>query len=469
MPLWLFYFIYKNVKLLTSLVRLINDIEKQVVCSMQWLPKTKLGKVNFVLFFLVIIGCGALFLLWQHNKTSYDSVDAAQDAVKDPKVTTKESPFKGISYVEERSKTYHYTLTYPKTGIKAVDDAIKKSIYAKRDAFLASNATRFHATVSATTSGHYISFLIKNDVFLPTNQAKSSVQTFTYNRQDKKLVTLKQFIKTEARLNRLSKEIRTEIQRQNDHLQWSAKKIDHLTQDTWETFADFGLDGKNFTVYYEPHTLANHLSVISIPITAIDKKRDTTVFRLNTHDKKYVALTFDDGPNKTVTPRILETLKKHDVKATFFMLGSSVEEAPELAKAVLKEGHEIGNHSYGHENLSKMTGVEAEANINKANQLIKDATGHEPLTIRPPYGARNAELEQLSAQPMILWGVDTLDWKTRNAASTLKEVQQHVYPGAIVLMHDIHPTTADALDAVLTYLQQQGYTCVTVSQLEGLQ
>jgi len=131
-------FIYKNVKLLTSLLRLINDIEKQVVCSMQWLPKTKLGKVNFVLFFLVIIGCGALFLLWQHNKTSYDSVDAAQDAVKDPKVTTKESPFKGISYVEERSKTYHYTLTYPKTGIKAVDDAIKKSIYAKRDAFLAS-------------------------------------------------------------------------------------------------------------------------------------------------------------------------------------------------------------------------------------------------------------------------------------------------------------------------------------------
>ena len=146
-----------------------------------------------------------------------------------------------------------------------------------------------------------------------------------------------------------------------------------------------------------------------------------------------------------------------------------MEEAPELAKEVLKNGHEIGNHSYGHENLSKMTGVEAEANINKANQLIKDATGHEPLTIRPPYGARNAELEQLSAQPMILWGVDTLDWKTRNAASTLKEVQQHVYPGAIVLMHDIHPTTADALDAVLTYLKQQGYTCVTVSQLEGLQ
>ena len=97
-----------------------------MVCSMQWLPKTKLGKVNFVLFFIVIIGCGALFLLWQHNKTSYDSVDAAQDAVKDPKVTTKESPFKGISYVEERSKTHHYTLTYPKTGIKVVDDAIKK-------------------------------------------------------------------------------------------------------------------------------------------------------------------------------------------------------------------------------------------------------------------------------------------------------------------------------------------------------
>lgn len=435
---------------------------------MHWLPKTKLGKINFILFFIAIIGCGALFLLWQHSKTSYDSVDAAQDTVKDPEVATKKSPFKGITYIKENSKTHQYTLTYPRTGIQAVDDSIQQAIYAQRDAFLDSDATRFHATISATTSGQYISFLIKNDLFSATNEVKSTVQTFTYNRHEKKLVTLQQFIKTDARLNRLSKEIRTEIQRQNEHLQWSAKKIDNLTQDTWETFENFGLDGKKFTVYYEPHTLANHLSVISIPIAAIDKKRDTAVFRLNTHGKKYVALTFDDGPNKAVTPRILETLKKHDVKATFFMLGSSVEEAPALANAVLKDGHEIGNHSYGHENLSKMSGAEAEANINKANQLIKDATGSEPLTIRPPYGARNAGLEQLSAQPVILWGVDTLDWKTRNAASTLKEVQQHVYPGAIILMHDIHPTTADALDAVLTYLQQQGYTCVTVSQLEGL-
>lgn len=191
------------------------------------------------------------------------------------------------------------------------------------------------------------------------------------------------------------------------------------------------------------------------------------VFSLNTHGKKYVALTFDDGPHKTVTPRILKTLKKHNAKATFYMLGNSANAAPAIAKSVVQQGHEIGNHSYGHENLSKMTATQALSNIERSNALIKKATGVEPLTIRPPYGARNHGLEQQLSQPTVLWSVDTLDWKTRNAAATLQVVKQKLHPGAIILMHDIHSTTADALDSILTYLDNKGYTCVTISQLEG--
>lgn len=433
---------------------------------MQWLPKTKLGKINLVLLTVLTLCVGMFLGLLGYNKTEHHSAGATQEDLDNDSILVKEkSPFEGISYIKEQSDTKYYKLVYPMTGEAAVDKVIQDAVYAKRDAFVASEATRLDSSISATTSGNYISFVIKNN----EDAITKSVQTFTYDRQHKKLVTIEQFIDTEARLNRLSKEVRTEIQRQNEQLQLSAQQIDQLTDATWKTFEMFAVDGENFKVFYAPNTLKNRLSSISIPLVNIDKKLDTPVFRLNTNDKKYVALTFDDGPSEAVTPRILNTLKQHQVKATFYMLGSSVEKAPQLAQQVLADGHEIGNHSYGHENLSKMTGAEAEANINKANELIKNATGREPLTIRPPYGARNSELEQLSSQPTILWGVDTLDWKTRNAASTFQEVQQHIYPGAIILMHDIHPTTADALDSILTYLEQQGYQCVTISQLQGLQ
>ncbi|GIN21491.1 polysaccharide deacetylase family protein [Siminovitchia fordii] len=183
---------------------------------------------------------------------------------------------------------------------------------------------------------------------------------------------------------------------------------------------------------------------------------------------KYVALTFDDGPSPDVTPRILKALKEHNAKATFFMLGNQVDYYPELARKVAEEGHEIGNHSKSHPNLSKLGPKKIKEEMDYTKDKIAEATGITPHLLRPPYGAYNdhfVEYSKENGDSIILWSVDSLDWKIRNAFSVKKKVESSVAPGGIVLMHDIHPSTGDSLPNLLTQLEQEGYQFVTVSQL----
>ncbi|SDB92198.1 polysaccharide deacetylase family protein [Shouchella lonarensis] len=185
---------------------------------------------------------------------------------------------------------------------------------------------------------------------------------------------------------------------------------------------------------------------------------------------KYVALTFDDGPHPTVTPSVLETLKDHEVPATFYMVGSQVSQHPDLAKAVTEDGHEVGNHTVNHPNMTKMSLADARQEIEQTNTSIKEATGKEPKTIRPPYGAHNEDVLNLfqdMEMPAILWSVDSFDWKS-NAETVKKEVMKQIHDGSIVLMHDIHESTANALPRLLTKLKEEDYEFVTVSELLSL-
>ncbi|MDW0110393.1 polysaccharide deacetylase family protein [Sporosarcina aquimarina] len=181
--------------------------------------------------------------------------------------------------------------------------------------------------------------------------------------------------------------------------------------------------------------------------------------------EKLVALTFDDGPDPKSTIQILEILKKYDAKATFFMLGSRVEYYPDAAKAVKSEGHEIGNHSWNHPDLSKMPLANALEEINRTRDIIQKVTGEKPTVFRPPYGAFTNQLSKQTIPPIVLWNVDTLDWKYRSAPKLLEEVKKSTHDGSTVLMHDIHQSTADGLEDVMAYLQSQGYKFVTVSEL----
>lgn len=180
--------------------------------------------------------------------------------------------------------------------------------------------------------------------------------------------------------------------------------------------------------------------------------------------KPMVALTFDDGPGP-YTERLLKCLKENDAVATFFLVGSSVERYQSTVKKAYQMGCEIGNHSWNHPQLTQLDGAALAAQIGNTNQVIKSACGHEPTLLRPPYGAYNSTVGAAAGMPLILWDVDTLDWKTRNVQSTVTSVMTDAKDGSIVLMHDIHLPTVEAVERIIPMLKQKGYQLVTVSEL----
>ena len=180
---------------------------------------------------------------------------------------------------------------------------------------------------------------------------------------------------------------------------------------------------------------------------------------------KCVALTFDDGPGK-YTPELLNLLDQYNAKATFFLIGRNVKKNPQLVRDEVERGHEIGNHTWSHEDLNEMSLGAAKRDLQKTDDAVKDAAGVEPTLVRPPFGALPASLKKNLDVPIALWDVDTLDWKTRDTKSTIKAAEK-VVPGSIVLMHDIHKSTIEAMPKILKDLDAKGYHFVTVTELIG--
>lgn len=192
----------------------------------------------------------------------------------------------------------------------------------------------------------------------------------------------------------------------------------------------------------------------------------------NHENGKYIALTFDDGPHPDVTPRILDTLNEYNAKATFFMLGLQAEYYPALAAEVANQGHEIANHTYNHTDITSLDHNQLMNEIVTTNDKIEQATSKKPKLFRPPFGSYNEQVINVAEQnglSIILWSVDSLDWKNRDLNTIHSTVTANASVGSTVLLHDIHPTTADALPEVLETLSAQGYQFVTVSELLNIQ
>ena len=180
--------------------------------------------------------------------------------------------------------------------------------------------------------------------------------------------------------------------------------------------------------------------------------------------KKMVALTFDDGPG-TNTMDIVNCLRKYGMHATFFVVGSNASRYKDTIKAEYAAGCEIGNHTWIHSNLVKLSTAAAKSTVNKTNKLIKSITGEAPVLLRPPYGSTSVAVKSAIKMPQIMWSIDTLDWKTRNTAKTITSVMNNVKDGSIVLMHDIHLPTVKAAQNIIPKLVDKGYQLVTVSEL----
>ena len=179
-----------------------------------------------------------------------------------------------------------------------------------------------------------------------------------------------------------------------------------------------------------------------------------------------VALTYDDGPNPISTPRILDTLEKYGVVATFFDLGQLVNTYPDIVRREEHIGCEVGSHTYSHKNLNTLTDEQIQTEIKKSELAFEKALGHNVKLLRPPYGNANLKVKENVEYPLIKWNVDSLDWKSRNKDKILKQIRQRVnYDGDIILMHSIYGSTADATEVLVPELIEQGYQLVTVSEL----
>lgn len=178
-----------------------------------------------------------------------------------------------------------------------------------------------------------------------------------------------------------------------------------------------------------------------------------------------VALTFDDGPQPSVGNRIMDCLAQYGGKATFFMVGDRVPSHADEVRRMAAEGHEVANHTMNHKYLQKLGAAGIQSQVTQCNDVIESVCGVRPTLMRLPGGNHNAAVLANTNMPMIQWSIDTLDWKTRNAQSTVSAVLDHVRDGDIILMHELYSQTGDAALTIIPELVNRGYQLVTVSEM----
>lgn len=180
-----------------------------------------------------------------------------------------------------------------------------------------------------------------------------------------------------------------------------------------------------------------------------------------------LALTFDDGPDTELTPRVLDVLAQHRVKATFFLVGAKIAGKESIVQRIHADGHEIGNHTWSHRKINELSPQELQNDIAHAQHAIAAAGAPTPRLFRPPYGLFSPMIRSHVPMTIVSWNVDPEDWKAKKPEKVTEHVLAYAKPGAIVVLHDTEKLTADALDPLLAALEQQ-YHLVTVSELLGI-
>lgn len=245
----------------------------------------------------------------------------------------------------------------------------------------------------------------------------------------------------------------------------------------------FGINNTNISVYFESSEISskyNDIMQIDIPISHFSKLKDLIIEKKVTQSyieptinyidisKPMIALTFDDGPS-IYTEEILDTLNKYHSNATFFVLGNKIDDHSDTIIKMYQYGNEIGNHSYNHKSLTKLSLDEQREQIDKTQDIIKKYTGFTPIYLRPTYGSVNNKLRNNTNLDIVLWNVDTKDWKYKDVNTIVNNTLRDVKDGSIVLMHDTHKRTSEAIKILIPKLIENGYQLVTVSELKEAQ
>ncbi|MEN3940747.1 polysaccharide deacetylase family protein [Prosthecobacter sp. SYSU 5D2] len=189
--------------------------------------------------------------------------------------------------------------------------------------------------------------------------------------------------------------------------------------------------------------------------------------------EKVVAMTFDDGPHPSLTPKLLDILKERNIKCTFFVIGKQVKMYPAIIKRMIAEGHEVANHTWTHASLTSRSDAQIRSELQQSEDALVSVANYRPQLIRPPYGAINTRIKQLMFSEFgystIMWSVDPQDWRRPGVSVVTSRLVNGAHPGAIMLAHDIHPPTIQAMPGMFDQLLAKGYQFVTVSQLLNME
>lgn len=406
-------------------------------------------KNNFIYFFIITVLFIIIYIFYS-NKKSNKVITKIEE--NDNMILAINYPYTKYNYVNKKIKNYidlYYSYFKDEFSSYKSDDKIELNIdysyFLLKERYL---CTTLYITISTHNS----------------STDYKDIKTIFYDTKSKKETSLKEIIDDYDKF----------IYLVNDSINSKYNLNINFTLDSIIS-NPFSINDKFLTMYI-PSTLNNYdFFVINIDLNKFNLETkqviEPTTYLENKlvidPNKKVVALTFDDGPS-IYTKDILDILNKYNVCATFFVLGNKVSMYKETLKLALKQGSEIGNHSYNHKWMIKLSENELKRQIEDTQNVIKKELGYTPTSLRPTYGSLNNKIKNYTNFNIVLWNIDTLDWKIKNPKDIARRALKAT-DGDIILMHDIHKQTVNSLELIIPKLLKNGFQFVTISELKEIE
>ncbi len=393
-----------------------------------------------------------------------------------------------VETVFENNHNMKISINYPEIGRKKIDKQISNYVNNIYQGFKEEYENVYTLEQVSELNIDY-KYNIVNDQYISValytfiNSSKlahpiNEVKTFVYDKQKDKLLTIHDLI-DDNKIEYLLAILKTNIVKKYKECLLIEMISSKITPDEEYMFI---LEDNKIIFYFNPYIITsgncgiidieidlNKLN-ISIETSKEIKKYNNVSKEIKKElpiDKKTVAITFDDGPSK-YTNKIIELLNENNSNATFFVLGNKVKTYSDIIRKNIESGNEIGNHSYNHKWLTSLSIEELNSQISKTNELIKEISGYECTLFRPTYGSINNKIKENVNMNIVLWTVDSNDWKIKNSKTIANKVLSKVKDGDIILFHDTYERTFQALQIIIPKLINDGYQIVTVSDLEKI-
>ena len=452
--------------------------------------KSNKGKRTVLVLMIVLVAIGAAFILKgctdnadYNDEKSFNKFAKAEMAEQSKENDLKEKVNikKEFNYHEKLSYATAYASIDNSIIGKAIDEYIKEiQEEIKRyendkfsdeggDIKKAAYIVRYGTYKGNLDTG---SILISTEKFSePKNKklAKDSenVRTFNFLLENNMPITFNNVFNSEKK-----EELVKFISNQLKDTYKESLKTDYIKSLELSSLENFVLNGDEAEFIFNSGIVTNGNEVATVSVNSKDITglfRDEIKVRTINPSKPMVALTFDDGPDPIYTEKIIDMLHDNNAVGTFYLLGKNLEVvngSDRMLKKMMDNGDEIGTHSYSHPNLFELTDKQVKEQNDKTDKVLKDMAGITATTYRPPFGNGNEKTTKIFNKTGILWSVDTLDWKSRNEDSIVKEIKKiKDLNGHVILMHSIYDSSAKAATEIVPWLQEQGYQLVTVSEL----